>query len=240
MANISALAAAFKASLNPDPAVRQPAQASLEAGCATPGALVSLLSLSSTAGVEQDVAMAAAVLFKNEVKKRWAEGPTGVSDGEKQAIRQHIIGIICGCSIQLQPIFREAMRRICLEDCLGAWPTAVEECGARCPAALRPPPLFRIFADEILSGTLLRPSPRPSRSLLLCTVYCSWPKFSSTSPTISARPSSLCVPRYRPLCSKHCSSLCSSHLPPSLPTSSTSSLRYSIALPCFLFRTIFV
>jgi hypothetical protein len=135
MADLAAIAAALKASLNPDPAVRQPAQAALEAGCATPGALVSLMNLSTTAGVEEDVAMSAAVLFKNEVKKRWTEGLTGVSDGEKQVIRQHIIGIICSCSSPLQPIFCEAMRRISLEDCQGAWPTAVEECGARYAAA---------------------------------------------------------------------------------------------------------
>lgn len=135
MADLSGIAAALKASLSPDAAIREPAQAALQAGCATPGALMSLLNLCVVAGVEQDVAMASAVLFKNEVKKRWAEGLTGVSDGEKQAIRQHIIGVICSCASHLQPVFREAMHRICCEDCHGAWPSAVEECGARYAAA---------------------------------------------------------------------------------------------------------
>ena len=135
MADLSALAAALKASLNPDAATRQPAQALLEAGCATPGALVSLMQLSTTAGVEPDVAMAAAVLFKNEVKKRWPEGSTGIQDGEKQVIRQNLIAIICSCSLNLQPMYLEAMRRISCEDYPSLWPSAVEECGSRFAAA---------------------------------------------------------------------------------------------------------
>jgi hypothetical protein len=135
MSDLSGIAAALKASLSPDAAIREPAQAALQSGCSTPGALMSLLNLCGIAGVEHDVAMASAVLFKNEVKKRWAEGLTGVSDGEKQAIRQHIIGAICSCALHLQPVLREAMHRICCEDCHGAWPSAVEECGARYAAA---------------------------------------------------------------------------------------------------------
>jgi hypothetical protein len=135
MADLSVLAAALKASLNPDAATRQPAQALLETGCATPGALVSLMQLSTTAGVEPDVAMAAAVLFKNEVKKRWPEGSTGIQEGEKQVIRQNVIAVVCSCSLNLQPMYLEAMRRISCEDYPSLWPSAVEECGARFAAA---------------------------------------------------------------------------------------------------------
>ena len=67
MSDLTALSAALQASLSPDAATRQPAQAALEAGCATPGALLSLMNLSTAAGAQPEVAMAAAVLFKNEV-----------------------------------------------------------------------------------------------------------------------------------------------------------------------------
>ncbi len=56
MADLSGIAAALKASLSPDAAIREPAQAALQAGCATPGALMSLLNLCVVVGVEQDVA----------------------------------------------------------------------------------------------------------------------------------------------------------------------------------------
>lgn len=135
MTDLAAVAAALQASLSPDAAIRQPAQAALESGCATPGALLSLMKLGTSGGIQQDVAMSAAVLFKNEVKKRWSEGLTGVSDGEKQFIRQHMIELICSCTAHLRPIYCEAMRRICLDDYPVRWPTAVEECGVRFAAA---------------------------------------------------------------------------------------------------------
>ena len=93
------------------------------------------MNLSTSAAVQPDVAMAAAVLFKNEVKKRWSEAAVGVSDGEKAAIRQHIISVACGGPPQLQSVYREAMRRICVEDYPDRWPSALEECGARYAAA---------------------------------------------------------------------------------------------------------
>jgi hypothetical protein len=135
MTDYSAIAEALKASLSPDAATRTSAQAALEAGCATPGALFSLMNLGIAAGVQQDVALAAAVLFKNEIKKRWSEGVTGVSDGEKQAIRQHIIQVICSSSANLRSIIIEAMRRICSDDYPSQWPSAIEECGVRFAAA---------------------------------------------------------------------------------------------------------
>jgi hypothetical protein len=137
MTDLSALAAALKASFNQDAATRKAAQAALESGCAAPGALLSLMKLCTTAGIEADVAMASAVLFKNEVKKRWREQETSstVSAGEMQVIRQNLIALICGCSSNLQPMFLESMRHICAEDYPAKWPTAPEECGAVYAAA---------------------------------------------------------------------------------------------------------
>eukprot|EP00123_Amoebidium_parasiticum_P018052 comp24082_c0_seq1/m.43377 comp24082_c0_seq1/g.43377 ORF comp24082_c0_seq1/g.43377 comp24082_c0_seq1/m.43377 type:complete len:977 (-) comp24082_c0_seq1:650-3580(-) len=128
------LAGQLGQTLSPDPTVRRSAEKELAAFEGNSGFSLLLLHLVSSAEAQADIRAAAAITFKNFVKRNWAtvDGDAGkISVGDRQLIKQHIVELMLQVPSKLQQQLSEAVSIIGAQDYPDNWqellPTLVQK-----------------------------------------------------------------------------------------------------------------
>ncbi len=131
--DVSSLLHLLGASLAPQEAIRQEAEAQLEQASAASGFATLLLQVSTadSVGVEPSTRQAAAVYFKNLVSKRYdpydESKVAPIDDGEKGTIRGMIISSIVSCPPTVRPQLIAATYKMIRADFPKKWPTLIDE-----------------------------------------------------------------------------------------------------------------
>ena len=127
------LRATYLAVLGADNVVRKQAEAYLTSLESTPGfLLVNLQIIQSAPTTPQDVAVrqSAAVLFKNVVKKLWVpseEGGATISLSDRNAIKTHLVDLMCTTSPDIQKQLAEVVTVIAKHDFPAQWLTLLPQ-----------------------------------------------------------------------------------------------------------------
>ena len=127
------LKAAYAAVLGSDNALRRQAEDYLRSIEATPGFLVANLAIvSAPLSSPQDAAIrqSAAVLFKNVVKRLWApveEGDAAISPADKEAIKSHLVSLMCSTSPDIQRQLAEVVAVVAKHDFPSKWPALMPQ-----------------------------------------------------------------------------------------------------------------
>ena len=127
------LRATYLAVLGADNVVRKQAEAYLTSLESTPGfLLVNLRIIQSAPTTPQDVAVrqSAAVLFKNVVKKLWVpseEGGATISLSDRNAIKTHLVDLMCTTSPDIQKQLAEVVTVIAKHDFPAQWLTLLPQ-----------------------------------------------------------------------------------------------------------------
>jgi len=132
----AALVAALRATLGADARARTDAEAFLAARSSADGFLLTALELASNDAVEDATRQAAAVAFKNAVKKSWAPPepdevgaprPRGTSEGEKARVRATIVGLMLRAPKLVAAQLSEALSLVCECDFPSRWDSLLPE-----------------------------------------------------------------------------------------------------------------
>ena len=127
------LRAAYAAVLGTDNAIRKQAEEYLRSIEATPGFLVANLNIVSTphsTPQEAAIRQSAAVLFKNVVKRLWVpgeEGDTAIGPNDKEAIKSHLVGLMCSTAPDIQRQLAEVVAVVAKHDFPAQWPSLIPQ-----------------------------------------------------------------------------------------------------------------
>jgi|AntRauMFilla1563_2_1112583.scaffolds.fasta_scaffold49908_1 exportin-2 (importin alpha re-exporter) len=134
----------FSQTFSVDPAPRKQAEEYLKQAALQPGYTTSVLTLVAQADVPEQVRLAAAVNFKNQVKFHWVaseedgsvSGPDFViPDAEKAAVKQNIVGFMLAAPPLVQAQVSETLALISASDFPTSWTTLLPELVARLNSA---------------------------------------------------------------------------------------------------------
>mmetsp|Transcript_81971 Transcript_81971/g.171553 ORF Transcript_81971/g.171553 Transcript_81971/m.171553 type:complete len:967 (+) Transcript_81971:128-3028(+) len=93
-----------------------------------PGFGLVLLELLRDASVNPGARQAGAIYFKNYVKRQWCiEGAGGVPPSDRQAIKQHLLGLMLQTPKPVQVMLAAGLEEISLTDYPEEWPTLLPE-----------------------------------------------------------------------------------------------------------------
>ncbi|TWW62129.1 Exportin-2 [Takifugu flavidus] len=144
--NLQTLTEFLRKTLDPDPAVRRPAEKfleSVEGNQNYPLLLLTLLEKSQ----DNVIRVCAAVTFKNYIKRNWRiveDEPNKVSDPDRTAIKANIINLMLTSPEQIQKQLSDAISIIGREDFPQKWPDLLTEMVTR----------FRSGDFHIINGVL--------------------------------------------------------------------------------------
>lgn len=120
--------------LSPDASTRREAEKHLSGAKATPGHPLEILRIvASSDAADAAVRQAAAIHFKNVVKKGWDEsaedGTDGIiiSQGDRNLIKSHLVELMCTVPPQIQSQCSEAISLIALVDFPSKWDNLLPE-----------------------------------------------------------------------------------------------------------------
>uniref|UniRef100_A0A3Q3XSD6 Importin N-terminal domain-containing protein n=1 Tax=Mola mola TaxID=94237 RepID=A0A3Q3XSD6_MOLML len=145
-ANLQTLTEFLRKTLDPDPAVRRPAEKfleSVEGNQNYPLLLLTLLEKSQ----DNVIRVCAAVTFKNYIKRNWRiveDEPNKVSDLDRTAIKANIVHLMLSSPEQIQKQLSDAISIIGREDFPQKWPDLLTEMVTR----------FRSGDFHIINGVL--------------------------------------------------------------------------------------
>uniref|UniRef100_A0A8D3DNW8 Exportin-2 n=1 Tax=Scophthalmus maximus TaxID=52904 RepID=A0A8D3DNW8_SCOMX len=128
-ANLSTLTEFLRKTLDPDPAVRRPAEKfleSVEGNQNYPLLLLTLLEKSQ----DNVIRVCAAVTFKNYIKRNWRiveDEPNKISDTDRTAVKANIINLMLSSPEQIQKQLSDAISIIGREDFPQKWPDLLTE-----------------------------------------------------------------------------------------------------------------
>ncbi|KAI3370106.1 hypothetical protein L3Q82_024906, partial [Scortum barcoo] len=144
--NLQTLTEFLRKTLDPDPAVRRPAEKfleSVEGNQNYPLLLLTLLEKSQ----DNVIRVCAAVTFKNYIKRNWRiieDEPNKVSDADRTAIKANIVNLMLSSPEQIQKQLSDAISIIGREDFPQKWPDLLTEMVTR----------FRSGDFHIINGVL--------------------------------------------------------------------------------------
>ncbi|KAG8567511.1 hypothetical protein GDO81_013658 [Engystomops pustulosus] len=128
-ANLQALTEYLKKTLDPDPAVRRPAEKYLESVEANPNYPLLLLTLLE--GTQDNVLkVCASVTFKNYIKRNWRiieDEPNKICEADRVAIKANIVNLMLSSPEQIQKQLSDAISIIGREDFPQKWPDLLTE-----------------------------------------------------------------------------------------------------------------
>ena len=113
-----------------DPRQHQQAEAQLKQAESTPGFSITLLQIVGNPENEQTVRLAAALCFKNLVRRKWTndQGDHLLPSNEIIQIKADIVGLMISCPPNLQAQLGEAISEIANCDFYKQWDTLVDVC----------------------------------------------------------------------------------------------------------------
>ncbi|ORX69547.1 Cse1-domain-containing protein [Linderina pennispora] len=124
------LAASLQQSLSGHAHERKQAEQYLDSMEKTPRFVVPLLQLVSDAGIDASVRVAAALYFKNFVKRRWPQDEDTedlLALEDRQAVKKEIVGLMISVPKKLQLQIGEAVSVIADNDFPEQWPDLIQE-----------------------------------------------------------------------------------------------------------------
>uniref|UniRef100_A0AAY4E783 Exportin-2 n=1 Tax=Denticeps clupeoides TaxID=299321 RepID=A0AAY4E783_9TELE len=127
--NLQSLTDFLRKTLDPDPAVRRPAEKFLESVEGNQNYPILLLTLLEKS---QDtvIRVCAAVTFKNYIKRNWRiieDEPNKISDSDRTAIKANIVNLMLSSPEQIQKQLSDAISIIGREDFPQKWPDLLTE-----------------------------------------------------------------------------------------------------------------
>lgn len=126
--NANALLECFGATLSPDQQVRQHAESQLQQAATSLGFLGACLDIiSANDSVPSPVKAAAAVFFKNRIKRHWDREEGGVDPDEKPYIRERLLPALVNADHFLKRQLIPVLETIVSSDYPSQWPTLVDE-----------------------------------------------------------------------------------------------------------------
>ena len=120
--NVQTMVHYLKQTLEPDAAVRKEAEQYLESVEHSPGYLMILINTMMAEQVEPAVRQAAAIFFKNAIKRKWEQEEGGLSNEDKTQIKEQIIAVMLHTPQFIQKQICEAISRIAKVDFPHNWP----------------------------------------------------------------------------------------------------------------------
>eukprot|EP01041_Mallomonas_annulata_P009929 gene9929-20647_t len=94
-------------------------------------ALLNLVNVLSNSVIPEDIAIrqSASVLFKNVIKRRWQteedDKENAIPDGDREAIKLHLINLMCSTPVDVQKQLAEAVSIIAKHDFPAKWDTLI-------------------------------------------------------------------------------------------------------------------
>ncbi|CAH2986728.1 unnamed protein product [Chilo suppressalis] len=128
--NLVTLANYLQQTLNPDPNVRRPAEKFLEGVEVNQNYPVLLLHLIDKDGVDMTIRVAAAIAFKNYIKRNWAvdeDGSDRIHISDRNTIKVLIVSLMLKSPESIQRQFSDAMSIIGKHDFPEKWPNLIPE-----------------------------------------------------------------------------------------------------------------
>ena len=128
--NLQALAGYLSQILSTDYSVRNPAEKHLEQVEGTENYSQLLLQLADMESAEMTIRLAAAINFKNFVKRNWRvlpEEPSRVCTADRDAIKRSIVGLMLKTPDVVQRQLSDAITIIGREDFPNNWPGLLQE-----------------------------------------------------------------------------------------------------------------
>ncbi|KAM3923511.1 exportin-2 isoform 1-T3 [Leptodactylus fuscus] len=128
-ANLQALTEYLRKTLDPDPAVRRPAEKYLESVEANPNYPLLLLTLLEHSQ-DNVIKVCASVTFKNYIKRNWRvieDEPNKICDADRIAIKANIVNLMLSSPEQIQKQLSDAISIIGREDFPQKWPDLLTE-----------------------------------------------------------------------------------------------------------------
>ncbi|XP_062512936.1 exportin-2-like [Corticium candelabrum] len=128
--NLQALAGYLQKTLSPDPTVRKPAERFLESVEGHANYPILLLHLIEADSVESSIRIAAAISFKNFVRRNWRtveDHDNRISDGDRSTVRRLIVSLMLKTPERIQVQLSEAIGIIGREDFPDKWPELLTE-----------------------------------------------------------------------------------------------------------------
>ena len=128
--NLQALAGYLNHTLSTEYNVRSAAEKYLEQVEGTENYALLLLQLADSSSVDMTIRLAAAINFKNFVKRNWRvveEQPNKVSTGDRDTIKKSIVGLMLKTPDIVQRQLSDAITIIGREDFPNNWPGLLQE-----------------------------------------------------------------------------------------------------------------
>ena len=128
--NLQAMAGYLNQTLSPDLNIRKPAEKYLEQVEGTENYALLLLQLADTDSAEMNIRLAAAINFKNFVKRNWRVVPdeaNRVSNTDRAAIKKSIVGLMLKTPDVVQRQLSDAITIIGREDFPNNWQGLLQE-----------------------------------------------------------------------------------------------------------------
>ncbi len=133
---MDALVQVFTHSLDPNPNSRKAAELELKKVEAQDGMLSSVFQVVAAAQVDLAVRQAAAVYFKNRVRRHWDSTPVRgapavvvIPQGDRDAIKSHILPTLIEAPTQIRVHVASALGTIARCDFPDQWPTLMDQIG---------------------------------------------------------------------------------------------------------------
>ncbi|XP_059055862.1 exportin-2 [Achroia grisella] len=127
--NLATLANYLQQTLNPDPNVRRPAEKFLEGVEVNQNYAVLLLHLIEKEAADMTIRVAAAIAFKNYIKRNWPVEYEGdrIHESDRTAIKNLIVSLMLKSPEAIQRQFSDAVSIIGKYDFPEKWPTLIPE-----------------------------------------------------------------------------------------------------------------
>ena len=128
--NLQALAGYLSQTLSADNNVRKPAETYLEQVEGTENYALLVLQLSDTDAVDMTVRLAAAINFKNFVKRNWRiveDEPNKISSADRETIKKRIVNLMLKTPEVIQRQLSDAITIIGQEDFPNNWQGLLQE-----------------------------------------------------------------------------------------------------------------
>ncbi|CAG9124701.1 unnamed protein product [Plutella xylostella] len=128
--NLATLANYLQQTLNPDPNIRRPAEKFLEGVEVNQNYAILLLHLIDKDAVDQTIRVAAAIVFKNYIKRNWPVDEDGVDrihSSDRATIKTLIVSLMLKSPESIQRQFSDAVSIIGKCDFPDKWPSLIPE-----------------------------------------------------------------------------------------------------------------
>eukprot|EP01147_Barroeca_monosierra_P001329 gene1329-16_t len=119
--NVQTMVHYLQQTINPDASVRREAESFLNSFEHNEGFLLVLFNIMLEESLDRSVRQAAAVAFKNAVKRRWSSDENSLCSSDKQQIKRDIVSVMLHTPQYVQKQLCEAISSIAREDFPQEW-----------------------------------------------------------------------------------------------------------------------